>query len=85
MAGRGLLVSDWADNDEVTITYRTLKQMALEAGKSERERIAMHLYGIYYEHLSHHSQNASAVKDWNLGFKYALDIVNEGLGEGLDQ
>jgi hypothetical protein len=39
MVRRGLLVTEWKDNDEFTTTYGTLKRSMVEAADAERERI----------------------------------------------
>ena len=39
-------MSKWVDEDELTITYRTLKQGMAEAQEAERERIIALLEGL---------------------------------------
>jgi hypothetical protein len=75
MVGRGLLVSEWVDDDEVTVTYRTLKQMARESAEAERTKIVEELNSRFFLHLSHHSTAAPADEMWNNGFQHALKIV----------
>jgi hypothetical protein len=75
MVGRGLLVNEWVDDDEVTVTYRTLKQMARESAEAERAKIVEELNCRFFQHLSHHSTAAPADEMWNKGFQYALKIV----------
>jgi hypothetical protein len=78
MVGRGLLVSDWANDDEVTITYRTMKQMIAEAQEAERAKIVTDLKSVFFEHLSHHSESAPSNKAWDAGFRHAIHAVTEG-------
>jgi hypothetical protein len=68
-------MTDWVDDDEVTITYRTLKQMARESAEAERVKIVEELNCKFFQHLSHHSTAAPVDEMWNNGFQHALKIV----------
>ncbi len=39
MVGRGLLVSEWKDGDEVTTTFGSIRQGMAKAAEAERERV----------------------------------------------
>ena len=72
-------MNEWADSDEVTITYRTMKQMISEAQEAEREKIIAHLESAFAVHVAHTS--AEHVDDnWNYGFKRAVRMIRE-MGE----
>jgi hypothetical protein len=76
--GKKKMAKDWADDDEVTITFRTMKQMISEAQEAERAKIVTDLKSVFFEHLSHHSESAPSNKAWDAGFRHAIHAVTEG-------
>ena len=72
-------MTDWVDDDEVTITYRTMKQMIAEAQEAERAKIVADLRSFFFEHLSHHSESAPSNKAWDAGFKHAIHAITKGI------
>jgi hypothetical protein len=72
-------MTNWVDDDEVTITYRTMKQMIAEAQEAERAKIVADLRSFFFEHLSHHSKSAPSNKAWDAGFKHAIHKIMKGI------